>query len=134
MDTPSPETPAPAAEAAYVMLACPKPAETAAFHARIFQQKPVRKTRDSHYIELRIGALLVAFQDDLSKEERKTYGFGPVEKNRGWGAIFVVRVANPAAYLRRARKFPGAVMREDVESKSFVLRDPAGYLFEVAPL
>ncbi len=121
-------------EAAALMLACPKPSDSAAFHSRVFQQKAVRKTRDRHYVELRLGSLLVAFQDDLTKEERKLYGYGPIERNRGWGAIFLVRVSDAEACLRRAKRIPGAVLREDKDSKTFVLRDPAGYLFEVGPI
>lgn len=130
---PTPPVDTAPAERPYVMLASPKPGEASAFHSRVFQQKPVRKTRDSHYVEMNLGSLLVAFQDDLSKEERKLYGYGPVERNRGWGAIFLVRVTDFDACLRRAKRIPGAVLREMTEPKSFVLRDPAGYLFEVAP-
>jgi catechol 2,3-dioxygenase-like lactoylglutathione lyase family enzyme len=125
--------PLPEVAMSYVMLACPNPSATSAFHARLFQRRVERKTKDGHYAELRLGEIVLAFQDDLSKEERKLYGYGPVERNRGWGALFVVRVSDFEACKKRAKRMDGALVSENLESKSFVVRDPAGYLFEVVP-
>ncbi len=126
--------PLPEVAMSYVMLACPNPSATSAFHARLFQQRVERKTKDGHYAELRLGEMVLAFQDDLSKEERKLYGYGPVERNRGWGTLFVVRVSDFEACKKRAKRMEGALVHENLDTKSFVIRDPAGYLFEVVPM
>lgn len=116
---------------AYIMLASPKPKASAEFYARLLQIKPQRKTKDGDYVEFTLRGVVLAVQEDLSREERNAYGYGQVEKNRGWGALYQIRVADFDLCLRRARKLKGAIIREVPEARSFVVRDPAGYLLEI---
>ena len=115
------------------MLSTPSPKRTAEFYARIFQMKPTRKTEDGSYVEFDLGGVVLILKEDLTREERAAYGFGAVEKNRGWGAIYRIRAADYDLLRRRAKNVKGAIVRDNADPKSLILRDPAGFLLEILP-
>lgn len=132
---PSPEKKEPVLSPALltIKLSCKSPRTSAEFHARLFQSKPVRKSKDGALYEVALGPVTLVLQEDLTKEDRAAFGLGTVDRNRGWGAMMEIRVPDFELCLRRARKMNGVLVREGTGGQSFVVRDPSGFLFEVVP-
>jgi catechol 2,3-dioxygenase-like lactoylglutathione lyase family enzyme len=117
----------------YIMLTCPDVKKSGEFFDKAFKLKPKRKTADGKFLEFDFGGFTVALQRDFNKDERKKYGYGPQEKHRGWGALFVMRVPDFDLCLKRCKAMKNVLVDNNEAARSFIVRDPAGYLIEVVP-
>jgi hypothetical protein len=74
--------------------------------------------------ELRITA-------EVDKGERRFFNTTTPPKNRGYGLIPTLRVSDFDLCLRRSRRMGTAVIHEDLPQRTFMVRDPAGYVFTI---
>lgn len=132
---PMSDSPAPAEDArsapAALELSSRDPGDLAAFYGRVLKLKPQPAPGEEGVFTLDLSGFRMRFRPDLDRDERKRLGYGSVEKNRGWGARMVLAVRDFDLCLRRSRRMGNAIEREDLASRRFQIRDPAGYLTEI---
>lgn len=115
-----------------IILAARDPAAVAAFYGRVLKLKPETVLERDGWMRVLIGGgFEILVRPDLSREERKQLGYGQGDKNRGWGSSLVLRVNDFDLCLRRSRRLGDAVVDEDLPTRRFRVRDPAGYLTEI---
>jgi catechol 2,3-dioxygenase-like lactoylglutathione lyase family enzyme len=128
-------TPAPrkaSVTVSHLLLSCQDVKRSGEFYAKLLKLKPVRSPEDKRVLDLEVGALRLRLQPDFDKDERKRLGLGPAPKQRGFGMVLKLQVADHAACLKRAKAMRRLV-HEDAAARSFCVRDPSGYLLEIRP-
>ena len=125
----SPKPTLPSATMSALRLYCPDPAAVAAFYCRVFKTK-VDDQRDE-ISTIRMDDFDLKIMPDLEKGERRYFNATAVPKSRGFGIVPHIRVTDFDLCLRRARRMGTAVIHEDLPNRTFMVRDPAGYVCSI---
>jgi len=117
-------------------LAATDPARTVEFFRSLLEVDPVRTSRRARgYAEFDLpGARLVIHgHDRLAAGD--PYRLGPRPHSLGWGLVLLLRVREFDRYLGNAVRAGIDVLDRDLETRGerfFLVRDPSGYLIEIA--
>lgn len=126
-EAPAPREPeaVPSIDITRLRLACPEPDATVEFWARVLKRRP-----DEGGV-FHLGGVELVITPDLDSRTKKAWGYGS-SKVRGQGVVPTLRVADFDLCLRRARRIGDAIVDEDRKAGRFAVKDPAGYVIEIA--
>jgi catechol 2,3-dioxygenase-like lactoylglutathione lyase family enzyme len=118
-----------------VLLASRSPGESVEFYRKLLEVEPrTTRTFAGGYAEFDFGGLRLSIhgQDRVAVED--PYRLGTAPASLGWGAIFVFVVSDFDRYYRNAVDAGLEILDVDLTSqgkRSFVVKDPSGYLLEM---
>ena len=110
-------------------LYCPEPAEVVAFYCRVLKTKAEERADQTSVIHL--DGFELRITTEVDKGERRFFNTTTPPKNRGYGVVPTLRVSDFDLCLRRSRRMGTAVIHEDLPQRTFMIRDPAGYVFTI---
>ncbi len=120
---------------ALILLAARDPIASVEFYRQLFSIEPVHTSQTARgYAEFEIEGVHVAIHghDRLGKGD--PYALGEPPSSLGWGALFIVQVADVEIYYENAVRADLTIVDSDFAAgrhRFFVVKDPSGYLFEL---
>jgi catechol 2,3-dioxygenase-like lactoylglutathione lyase family enzyme len=119
-----------------IMLASRDPAAAVAFYRSLLGVEPAT-TLDGGggYAEFEFEGVHLAIHGQSRAAADDPYLLGPPPAAFGWGALFVFRVEALDRYYENAVSAGMEVLDRDlgeIGNRSFVVKDPSGYLIEIA--
>jgi catechol 2,3-dioxygenase-like lactoylglutathione lyase family enzyme len=126
---------APSPRLALIMLASKDPPVSVEFYAKLLGIAPVFTSAEAGgYAEFRFEGVALAIHGQSGAAAGDPYLLGPPPASFGWGAVFVFRVADFGRYYENALSAGLDIVDSHLAaagSRSFVVKDPSGYLLEV---
>jgi catechol 2,3-dioxygenase-like lactoylglutathione lyase family enzyme len=127
--------PAPRPRLALIMLASRDPAASVEFYEKLLGMTPVSTSAQAGgYAEFELDGVHIAIHGQSDPARGDPYLLGPPPSSFGWGAVFVFRVADFDRYYDNALSAGLEIVdshQAAAGSRSFVVKDPSGYLLEV---
>jgi catechol 2,3-dioxygenase-like lactoylglutathione lyase family enzyme len=118
-----------------VMLASSDPVASVQFYRSLFGVEPVQMSQIADgYAEFEFHGVHLAIHGSSALAGGDPYRLGPPPRSLGWGAIFVFQVAGFDRYYENAVRSGIEVVDSDLGARgrrSFVVKDPSGYLLEI---
>lgn len=127
-DSPLPSS-LPTARVRAIRLYCTDPAEVAAFYCRVLKTKVAEKTEQ--FQTIRYADFELRITGDVDKGERRLFNATTPPKIRGFGIVPALAVSDFDLCLRRSRRMGTAVIHEDLPQRTFMIRDPSGFVFSI---
>ncbi|NRA96441.1 MAG: hypothetical protein HRU14_09560 [Planctomycetes bacterium] len=122
-----PERPVTVAE---LRFACPEPKAIVEFWGRVLKRRPDERHGEEGGV-FHLGDLVLVITGELDTRTRKEWGYGS-SKVLGQGLVPTLRVSDFDLCLRRARRIGNAIVDENRKAGRFLVKDPAGFVIEIA--
>ncbi|MGQ9592351.1 MAG: VOC family protein [Planctomycetota bacterium] len=120
---------------ALVMVASRDPSVTVEFYRKLLGIEPRTTSGLARgFAEFEVGEVRVAVHGLDQAASGDPYRLGAAPQCLGWGAIFVFSVRDFERYYRNAAAAGLEILDSDLSSagrRSFVVKDPSGYLIEI---
>jgi catechol 2,3-dioxygenase-like lactoylglutathione lyase family enzyme len=118
-----------------VMLASKDPAASVQFYRTLLEIEPRQTSQVAGgYAEFEFQGLHLGIHGHDGYGQGDPYRLGPPPRALGWGAIFVIRVAEFDRYYENAVRGGIEVLDCDLARRGrryFVVKDPSGYVLEI---